>query len=374
MKTKSLIISATAFGLLLSLISQPASAAQKENQKKKPQETAFAIPAEVKAALQEGSQTRQPRLDIPFSIIESYYLPAQQNMHAILIFKAKNSDLGFVPATADMQGQKKKQEKEQETLSIFESSPNRLKAQANVFLQFARLTGHTPGEIVREVRIPFNLEVDGNFYEPEKEEIYTTGCPLPPGDYLLSMAVSSQNLEKIGTQYQELSLPNALSFSGELDTTPLFFASNIDTMSAVEPHAEIHKDFFTYSILRIEPNLDKIFSPTDHMELFFYILGAKPNEQGKFDIEINYEVYKGEELFIRFAPQTYNSPLVSQQLPMKRTVLIKSEQGEKKETTDLEPGLYTLSLAIKDKISEAALNKTIDFEIRTNLDESLQAN
>jgi hypothetical protein len=366
MKIKSLIIPAIALGLILNLVSQPVLATQKESQDKKTQETPLVIPPAVKTVLQEGIQTRQPRLDIPFSIVEDYYLPAQQNMHAILLFKVKNSDLGFVPSTADMESQKKKQEKEQEAPSIFESSPNKLSAQANVFLQFAKLENNNPGEIAKEVYISFNLEVDNAYYEPDKEEIYTTGCPLPPGDYLLSMAITSQNLEKIGTQYCELTLPSALSFSGELETTPLFFASNINTMSAVEPHAEIHKGFFTYSILQIEPNLNNIFSPTDHMELFFYILGAKPNEQGKFDIEINYEVYKGEEIFIRFEPQTYDSPLISQQLPMKRTVLIKSEQGEKKETHDLEAGPYTLSIAIKDNISEGSINKTIDFEVKTN--------
>jgi hypothetical protein len=366
MKIKSLLVSAIVIGLFLSLIFQPAPAAQKENPTKKPQETALAIPAEVKAALQEGSQTRQPRLDIPFSIVKVYYLPAQQNMHAVMIFKVKNSDLGFVSAIAETEDQKKKKEKKQEAPSIFESSPNKLRAQANVALRFAKLEDNNPGEIAREVMIPFDLEVDGNIYEPDREEIYSVGCPLPPGDYLVSMAVASQDLEKIGTQHRVLALPNVLSFSGTLETTPLFFASNIDTMSAAEPHAAIHKNFFTYSILQIEPNLDNIFSPTDHMELFFYILGAKPNEQGKFDIEINYEVYKGEEIYIRFEPQTYNSPLISQQLPLKRTVLIKSEQGEKRETRDLEAGFYTLSIAITDKISEGILNKKIDFEVKTN--------
>jgi hypothetical protein len=367
MKIKNLMISAIVFGLILSLISKTAPAAQKENQKKKTQETPLTIPAAVKAAIQEGSQTRQPRLDIPFSIVKICYLPAQQNMHAIMIFKVKNSDLGFVSAIADTEDQKKKQEKEQEALSIFESSPNKLSTQANVFLQFAKLEDNSPGEIAREVIIPFDLEVDGNIYEPDREEIYTVGCPLPPGDYLLSMAVASPDLEKIGTQYRELALPSTLSFSGTLETTPLFFASSIDTMSAVEPHAAIHKNFFTYSILQIEPNLGNTFTPMDHMELFFYILGAKPNEQGKFDIEINYEVYKGEEIYIRFEPQSYNSPLISQQLPLKRTVLIKSEQGEKRETRDLEAGLYTLSLTITDKISEGVLNKKIDFEVKISL-------
>ncbi len=364
MKIKGLIISALIWGFILNLVSQPSLAAQVESQEKQAQETPLIIPEAVKAAIKEGILTRQPRLDIPFSIVKNYFLPAQQNMHMILLFKAKNSDLGFASATAEIEGQKKKKQKEQEAKSIFESSPNRLNAQHQVFLQFNKLEDNNPGELVKEVYIPFNLEVNGASYEPDKEEIYSFGYPLPPGDYLLTIAITSRNLEKIGTQCCELSLPNTLSFSGKLETTPLFFTKSVNTMSAIEPRTEIHKDFFTYSILQIEPNIDSILSPTDNIDLFFFILGAQPNEQRKFDIEINYTVYKGEEIYIRFQPQTYDNPLISQPLPLKRTVLIKSEQGEKTETRDLEDGSYTLSIEIKDKISESSIKKTIDFEIK----------
>jgi len=365
MKIKNLIVSALSLVLLLSLVSPLSLSAQEKSQEKQEQSTAIFIPETVKAAIQEGIQTRQPRLDIPFTIIKHFYLPAQQNIQVILFFKVKNSDLGFASITSDIEGQKKKQEKEDEAQSIFETTPNKLNAKANVFLQFNKLEDNIPGEVVKEVYIPFNLEVDGVSYEPDKEEIYSIGYPIPPGDYLLSTAITSNNLDKIGTQYYELSLPNLVSFSGELDTTPIFSAKNIEEMSAAEAQVQIHKGFFTYSILQIEPNLENLFSPKDNLDLFFYVLGAKPNEQGKFDIEINYEVYKGEAIQIRYQPQIYDSPLISQPLPMKKTVLIKSEEGEKKETRDLEPGSYTLSLKITDKISGNSITRTIDFEVKT---------
>ncbi len=179
MKIKGLIISALIWGLILNLVSQPSLAAQVESQEKQAQETPLIIPEAVKAAIKEGILTRQPRLDIPFSIVKNYFLPAQQNMHIILLFKAKNSDLGFASATAEIVGQKIKKQKEQEAKSIFESSPNRLNAQHQVFLQFNKLEDNNPGELVKEVYIPFNLEVNGASYEPDKEEIYCFGYPLP---------------------------------------------------------------------------------------------------------------------------------------------------------------------------------------------------
>lgn len=364
MKIKNLIVPALSLVLLMSLASLPSLTAQEKSQEEQEKETRSIIPETVKAAIQEGIQTRQPRLDFPFTIFKYYYLPAQQNIHVTLLFKVKNSDLGFAPVTSGIEGQKKKQEKEEEALSIFETTPSKLNAQAHVFLQLNKLEDNNPGELVKEIYIPFNLEVDGASYESDKEEIYTTGYPLPPGDYFLTMALSSQKFEKIGTQYWELSLPNPLSFSGELDTTPIFFAQKIEQMPAAEAQAMIHKGFFTYSILKIEPNLENVFSPKDNLDPFFLIFGAKPNEQGKFDIEINYEVYKGEEIHIHFQSQTYDAPLISQPLPLKKTVLIKSEQGEKKETRDLEAGSYTLSLKIKDKISGNSITRTIGFEVK----------
>jgi len=364
MKIKNLIVPALSLILLLNLASQPRLTAQEKTQEKQEKGTRIIIPETVKAAIQEGIQTRQPRLDFPFTIIKYYYLPAQRNIHVILLFKVKNSDLGFAPVTSGIEDQKEKKKKEEEAQSIFEATPNKLNAKAHVFLQFNKLENNIPGELVREIYIPFNLEVDGRFYEPDKEEIYSIGTPILPGSYLLSAAIGSQKLEKIGAQYCELSLPDPLSFSGDLVTTPIFFAKSVEQMSAPEMHAVIHKGFFTYSILQIEPNLENLFSPQDNLELFFVIFGAKPNEKGKFDIEINYEVYKGEEIYIRFQPQTYNSPLISQPLPLKRTVLIKSEQGEKTETRDLEAGSYILSLMIKDKISGNSITRTIDFEVK----------
>ena len=81
---------------------------------------------------------------------------------------------------------------------------------------------------------------------------------------------------------------------------------------------------------------------------------------------MNYEVLKGEEKAIRWTPETYNipQPLVIQPLPLVKTVLVKSESGEKQVQKPLEPGKYTLSLAITDKVSGKSVTKTIDFEIK----------
>ncbi|MBE0461540.1 MAG: hypothetical protein IBX60_07895 [Candidatus Aminicenantes bacterium] len=364
MKFKKVIIPLFLFGFILSLVFAPVAIAKKD--KKGQEQKVIIIPKEVKDVFQEGLSTKEARLDIPFTIEKHLYLPARENLHSIFLFKVKNEDLGFAPIEVPAEPQA--QEQKEEAQSVFEETPAKLRANAHVFLQFNTLEGDTPGELIKEVYIPVNMEIDGATYIPDEEGLYSTAYPLPPGDYILSMAITSRNLDKIGTQYFSFTLPAPASFVEQLETTPIFFCRNIERMSAPETKAEIHKGFFTYSVLKIEPNMDNTFSPGDTLDILFFIFGTQPDDAGKYSIEINYEVSKGEEKVIRYAPQGYESPIVSQPLPMKKTVIIKTTKGEetteRKEQKDLEAGSYTLSLNIKDNISGKSLEKLIDFEVK----------
>ena len=362
MKIRNLVIPVILLGFIVSLFLATNLAAL--NKAGKPQEDKpVRIPREVKSVFEEGIITREARLDIPFTITNHLYLPARENMHSIFFFKVKNADLGFSPiAPAPAPPEKKEEEKEvpPETKTV----PTKLQCNSHIFLQVNRMEKNAPGEVVNEIYIPVNFQVESSSYEPDKEELYTTAYPFPPGDYILSMAIASQDLGKIGTQYFEFSLPDPLSSPDGLDTTPVFFIKNMKRMSAPEVRAEVHKDFFAYSVLQIEANVDRIFAPKDNFEVFFYIFGAQPSETGKYDIEVGFEVLKGEEIAIRFKPGKYEIPLVPQPLHLKQTLIITSEEDERRETRDLEPGKYTLSLKISDKISGKSETKTIDFEVK----------
>jgi hypothetical protein len=368
MKIRNLTAMVLLLGFILSLFLLPSLAAQEEKQEEQAQELKpVFIPPEVKSVFEEGLITREPRLDIPFTIVKHLFLPAQQNLHSIFFFKVKNADLGFypiAPAPASPEKQEQKEEKKEEAPPESEIVPAMLQSNSRLFLQFNKLEGKVPGELVKEIYIPINFQVESSSYDPDKEEIYSTAYPFPPGNYIMSAAITSLNYEKIGTQYFEFSLPDPSSFTDSLDTTPLFFVRNVRRMDSPELQPEIHKNFFTWSILQIEPNLDRILSSGKNFELFFYIFGAKTSEDGKYNIEVDYEVLKGEEEAIRFAPGAYDLPLISQPLNLKQTLIIKSKEGERKETKDLEPGNYTLSLKITDKVSGKSVTKTMDFEVK----------
>jgi len=361
MKTRNLVIPVLLLGFILSLLLATNLAAL--NKAAKPQEESVRIPKEVKTVFEEGILTREARLDIPFTITNHLYLPARENVHSIFFFKVKNADLGFAPI-AQAPATPAKKEEEKEAPPETEIVPTKLQCNFHIFLQVNRMEKNAPGEVVNEIYIPVSFEAESSSYEPDKEELYTTAYPIPPGNYILSMAIASQDLGKIGTQYFEFSLPDPLSSPDGLDTTPVFFIDKIKRMSAPENRVEVHKDFFTYSVLQIEANVDRVFSPKDNFEVFFYIFGAQPSETGKYDIEVGFEVYKGEELAIRFSPGKYEAPLVPQPLHLKQTIIITSGEEQRTEIRDLEPGKYALSLKISDKVSGKSEKKTIDFEVK----------
>ena len=359
MKTRKLAILVLASGLTLSLLLLPNLKAEKQEQATKTQESKVVIiPAQVKKVFEEGMQAREVRSDIPFTVVRHLYFPAGQNFYTVILFKVKNADLGFAP----IGGAPAK--KKEEALSAFETEASKLQARSHLFMQFNKIENGTPGEVSQEVYVPINLQEESSAYEPEKMDIYTAGYPLTSGQYLLSLAICSQKLEKIGTQYYEFSLPDLASLTDRLETTPIFFVNNQEYMDSAERKPTLHKDSFTYSIMNIELNINRVFAPGESLGLFFYIFGAQPDENGKFNIEVAYDVLKEGEKAILFAPGQYDSPLIIQELPLVKTVLVKSESGETTEKRNAEPGKYTLSLTLTDKISGKSVSKSIDFEVK----------
>ncbi len=316
------------------------------------------IPAEILSVMKSGLDSRTPNTGIPFDIFKSLYLPAQQNMHGIFFFRCKNADIGFQGATQPAAG-------EQQEVSAFESTPTQLISRNNIYLYFKQLNG----DYEKQIYVPFNQKADGLTYEAEAEPYYSLGYPLPPGDYVLAMAiVSAVDQQKLGVQYYEFSLPNAAAFT-EIEITPPFFINQMNQMSAVEMQTEIHKGFFTYSLFQMDPNLEHVFSPGDNLDIFFYIFGAQTNAEGMCDIEIDYSISQGDELAIQYATTPYQHPVVSQPLPMKKTVIITTtdEEGKATETTeqrDLEPGSYTFTMGIKDNLSGKSTTKSVEIEVR----------
>jgi len=355
MKVKKFITPVLMILIMIAVVFIPELNAQEEKARQK------LIPDEVKNVLVQGMESREARMDIPFSITDYYYLPASQNLYFILLFNAKNADLGYTPL-APIQTEEK-----QEQQAFVEKGPEVLQSRFDVFLLFNQIDG----DYNKEVFIPAGFQVNQNAYDPEKEEMYSTGYILPPGKYLLGMAITQNNYQKIGTQYFEFELKDPANLGDTLEVAPVFFIDDTQKMEQAETRTFVHKGFFTYSILKIKPILNNTFHSGDTCEAFFYVMGGSPDTSTqRYDYTVNYQVLKEgqEEPLIRFAEGNYTSPIIPQPLKFERTVLIQKKKGdevieEKQETRDLEPGQYILRLAIKDNVSGKTVTKDVVINI-----------
>jgi len=340
-------------GFVLSLVAVPGVAQQAKPEAKQAPAKIY-IPKEIKDVLVQNLESRQTRQDFPFTIFKQLYLPARDASYIYFFYKMKNADLGFVPAPAQP--------------GAPADAPAKLRAVFDVFLQFHQMEGGKSVKVVKEVYVPVTLEKDAAGFDPNAEEWYTVGYPLMPGSYLLATSVTTHDLKKIGTAYSDFVLPDSKAFTKELDTTPIIFLTDYKELQTAETVAEFHPGYLRYAILQISPSIDSTINVADTLDTFFYIYGAKPDASGAFNIECQFEVKKGEEPMIKFAPQVYPNPFVSQPLPMKQTLITKAtdEKGNVKESQkvqDLAAGTYTFTVKITDKISGLTCNKAVDFTV-----------
>jgi hypothetical protein len=322
-----------------------------QKQDKQPAQTKVYIPKEIREPMMAGLPTRQAREDIPFTVFKHLFLPAQQAQQIILFLKAKNGDLGYAAAVAP------------QIAEAAVAAQPKMQARVNVFLQFHKLENGQPTQLVKEIFVPATLEADQTGYDPEAEAWYTVGYPLMPGSYLAALAIATQDLKKVGIQYYEFNLPDAKSFTQALETTPVFFIKDYKQEAQAEMRPELHKGLFAYSVIRVTPNVEQVFKVGDALDTFFFIFGVQPKDGGKYDIQIDFEVYEGENLAIKFAPGSFDNPLVSLPLQLKQTLIIKKGDEERTETRDLPAGDYTFVVKIQDKVSGLKGETKVPFKV-----------
>lgn len=350
---KKFVVPMLLAGIVLACLAAPASAAPAaQKDKEKAQPVKVYIPKEVKDAMVAGMAAKQARLDIPFEVFKTLYLPAQQAFYNVFFLKINNADLAFAPAATQVVD------------PAAPAAAPKLKATFHVFLAFYKVENDKPTTLVKEVFVPAAIEADSANFDLTKDEWYCVGYPLMPGPYLAAIAVVSQDLKKIGIQYADVMLPDPKSFTASLDSTPIFFGKEYKQLQAPETKSELHKGFFMYSVLQVTPNIDNVFALGENLDMFFYLFGTQPKGDGKYDIEINFEVMQGDKTAIKYATGNFESPLVSLPLQLKQTLQIKKGEETRSETRDLPAGSYTLVLKIADKVSGLKCEKKVDFTVK----------
>lgn len=314
------------------------------------------IPKEVADIIDTNLPARQAKLDIPISYVNTLYFPYQNDYFICFFFKIKNKAFGYAVPFLEKKNVKAEEKREKEAENDVKEREKILSCNADFFFRIYSLGENGEVQnIYKEIYLPYSDQIESKDYNPGEENIYSFSTIFPPGHYLLSAAVASLDLTKIGLIFQEFYMPFPSDFKKNLGFTPLFFIKSIKRIASADSVINIYKNLFHYATLEIKPFFDHEFSPTEKLDILYYILGGTPSDEGKYDFEVNYIYKKGEEEVAKFKPQVLKdvpAPIVSLPLPL----LIE----EKK----LEAGEYILEIRAKDHIGKKEGTGKIHFVVK----------
>jgi hypothetical protein len=297
----------------------------------------FFIPPQVTAVMDAGLTLKQGRSDIPMTYLKTLYLPAQQNqVYPVFLFQLKNADLGFAAAPED---------------------PALLKSGHLVFIRVYRVTSGAPAEIVKERNIHLDLQEAQSEFKPEAMNYYSiAGDIYPAGSYLLVLALSTPDYAKIAVAYVEFQLPDFSQLNGKLASTPVFSVRELQMLPAAETKMIIHKNSFIYNTLLLSPNLTNEFKPSESLDLFYFILGGKPDAAtNALNLQITYTFKKDGQQIDKLTPLTVASPIISQPIALTFTEVTRDAKGKETARQEklLDPGEYILEIEMLDNVSKA---------------------
>lgn len=316
------------------------------------EEIAVKIPKEVKSVMEANLPTLEPKLDIPLSYVKTLYFPYQDQYYTVFILKTKNGDLGYA---APFFKQDQKEDKEEGKEEQIQEQEQILSCNVDFFFRIYSLEEDgRPKDIYKEIYLPYADQASSTDYNPEEENLYSFGTMFPPGRYLMSAAAASLDLTKIGLIYQEFYLPKVSDFKKNLGLTPLFFVKSMKRMPGPDSVITLYKNVFHYATLEIEPYFDHEFSLQEKLDIFYFILGMNPGEDGNFKFDISYVYKKGEEDVVKFEPRAENVPAPIVSVPL----------GLSFEEKKLGPGEYILEISIKDKNNNKEGRENISFILK----------
>ncbi len=320
-----------------------------EKGKAAPQKTGqtVQIAPQVAAVMDANVALRTNRVDIPLTYLKTLFLTTQQNLnYPVFMFQLKNADLGF-SAPAD--------------------APDLLKANHFTFVRVYRLENGIAGEIVREHFIRFDLEEKLQGFQPEALNYYSiAGDTYPAGTYLLALALCTTDFSKITTHFVEFSLPDFSQLKDQLATTPIFSVSSLQMLPAADTKLTVHKNSFVYNTLMLAPVLNNEFKPSENLDLFYFIIGAKPDAAtNALSLQITYVFKKDGKEINKLPAQTVTSPIISQPIDFTFTEVTKNAKGVETERKQklLEAGDYVLEIQLLDNVSKAKSLQEFKFKI-----------
>lgn len=197
----------------------------------------------------------------------------------------------------------------------------------------------------------------------------TRAFAAPAGDYDMYIAVAelknggkdkNQPFARTAVTKQSVTVPNY--WGNDLTSTPIMLAAKVEPLSApITADQQVERPFVLGN-MEITPAASNAFTKKDELSIIFLIYNVGVNDQGKPDLEVQYNFNQKtgdtEKFFNRTQPQLFNASTLPPQFDVR--VGHQVVAGQTIPLASFPEGEYHLQIKVNDKIA----NKTLDRDIR----------
>jgi len=199
---------------------------------------------------------------------------------------------------------------------------------------------------VSDFSFPLNLKLSSKELHEyrEKPKTYWLGFFLPPGDYKFYLGIMDSASNKVGTFFQELTVPNFKS--GELHLSSVLIAKQFIQRESGAWELNKVNELVQFGPVAFQADLKNVFSREEQIEFFFLVSGyAIDSATQRPSFSIQYDIKHNNKIIGQIPDKISSNPAISQPLPLK--------------VLQLEPGEYTIEITVFDNISKKESKKSV---------------
>jgi len=260
-----------------------------------------------------------PQQDFSYQYIPVFFPTPQEFTYVSICFHVDHNDMGF----------EKIEDQYAANLEIF----------GIVMQGEEKINDFKVPYLVTETTQEYNRNADTPIH-------FSMAMYLKPGTYDLYTGLLDRNGQRVSGKKEALEVVGY--DPAELDTSTILLVENISSPRGGEfaPN-KVLPNLNIGGQLEIVPNVNRVFSNTESILLFYNVCGLQLDENNQPSLSILYTLFKAGEEIHQFPEVENQTGIIEQTVPLK----------------GLEPGDYSLKIRIKDKLSKAQVERTVDFSI-----------
>ncbi len=179
--------------------------------------------------------------------------------------------------------------------------------------------------------------------------IYQKAVPLRPGLYKLDIVIKDVNSGDVGTVNTRLAVPRYEET--QLASSTLILADVIEKV----PARQIGLGQFVLGASKVRPRLDAAFTTVDKLGVYMQIYNLQVDETTKKpSASIEYRILKDKKEISKFTEQSEQMDVNGEQITIEKMVNLDR----------LEPGDYTLEVAVTDHVAKSTITPSAKFSIK----------